>query len=70
VQSRPHQGVQGSLHLDNNDSVIDILDAIAIRDARGTSTRAADINFDGTVGAADGAVEVDVRGPGRRCRRS
>ena len=37
----------------NNDSVIDILDAIAIRDARGTSTRAADINFDGTVDAAD-----------------
>ena len=37
----------------NNDSVVDILDAIAIRDARGTSTRAADINFDGTVDAAD-----------------
>jgi hypothetical protein len=37
----------------NNDSVVDILDAIAIRDARGTSNRAADINFDGTVDAAD-----------------
>ena len=37
----------------NGDDVIDILDAIAIRDAAGTANRAADVDFDGTVDAAD-----------------
>lgn len=37
----------------NGDEVIDILDAIAIRDAEGTDTRAADIDRSGTVDAAD-----------------
>lgn len=37
----------------NGDDVVDILDAIAIRDARGTNNRAADINVDGTVDGAD-----------------
>ncbi len=46
--------------------MVDILDAIAIRDAKGTDTRAADINADGTVDAADLAfVELNflVRNP-------
>ncbi|UOY93125.1 S8 family serine peptidase [Ectobacillus sp. JY-23] len=37
----------------NKDHVIDILDAIAVEAAWGTNKRAADINFDGTVNAAD-----------------
>lgn len=37
----------------NGDDVIDILDAIAVRDAKGTADRAADIDFSGTVDAAD-----------------
>ncbi|MDN4476658.1 S8 family serine peptidase [Demequina sp. SYSU T00192] len=37
----------------NGDDVVDILDAVAIRDAAGTADRAADINADGTVDAAD-----------------
>ncbi|QKJ18890.1 S8 family serine peptidase [Microbacterium hominis] len=37
----------------NGDDVVDILDAVAIRDAKGTADRAADINADGTVDAVD-----------------
>jgi subtilisin family serine protease len=37
----------------NQDSVIDIMDAIAIQNAWGTNDRAADINFDGKVDAKD-----------------
>ncbi|WES64848.1 S8 family serine peptidase [Microbacter sp. GSS18] len=50
----------------NGDDVVDILDAIAIRDAKGTDDRAGDINADGTVDAADLAfVELNflVRNP-------
>lgn len=37
----------------NGDDVVDVLDAIAIRDARGTANRAADIDLSGVVDAAD-----------------
>ncbi|UOY92572.1 S8 family serine peptidase [Ectobacillus sp. JY-23] len=37
----------------NGDHVIDIMDAIAIQHAWGTSERSADINYDGTVNAVD-----------------
>lgn len=50
----------------NGDDVVDILDAIAIRDAAGTADRAADINLDGVVDAADlSYVELNwlVRNP-------
>ncbi|MBN8423860.1 S8 family serine peptidase [Microbacterium esteraromaticum] len=50
----------------NGDDVVDILDAIAIRDARGTDVRAADVDFSGTVDADDLAyVEMNylVRNP-------
>ncbi|MDN4472912.1 S8 family serine peptidase [Demequina zhanjiangensis] len=50
----------------NGDDVVDILDAIAIRDAASTSDRAADINYDGVVDSADLAfVELNwlVRNP-------
>lgn len=44
----------------NGDDVVDILDAIAIRDARGTDDRSADIDASGTVDVADlGYVEMN-----------
>lgn len=37
----------------NSDDVVDILDAIAVRDARGSANRSADIDLSGTVDSAD-----------------